>query len=249
MASPRSWPFDDDPDELLAGTHADRPVVAIGVRAAWTRTLPGGSPPSWSLGPLGSPRQSAGAQLGLVLGGLAAVAAGWMLRFQPSPDAVAWRRGAAGGSAPPDCSATWSDTGGRSCTTWPSPAARPLPARPMLRFAPSRRCSGPSGSPLWPTRPGSASTPPLDPPRLRGPQMARLLSSTLPLRCRAACAPEAAVTSRRLQSWHERDIPSASVASWRVLQPCRSPAQCNRGGSLSSWHGSSSPRIRGSQPT
>jgi Nuclease-related domain len=34
--------------------------------------------------------------LSLVLGALAAVAAGWGLRFKPSPDAVAWRRGAAG---------------------------------------------------------------------------------------------------------------------------------------------------------
>jgi hypothetical protein len=32
----------------------------------------------------------------LVVGGLAAVAAGWGLRFRPSPEAVAWRRGAAG---------------------------------------------------------------------------------------------------------------------------------------------------------
>jgi hypothetical protein len=87
MASPRPWPFDDDdrpsgsvrplsptdlqailahlgddPDQLLAGTDADRPVVAVRVRAtvgrpggsalarwrrlravewaAWTRTLP-----------------------------------------------------------------------------------------------------------------------------------------------------------------------------------------------------------------
>jgi hypothetical protein len=37
-----------------------------------------------------------GPRLGLILGGLAAVAAGWGLRFRPSPDAVAWRRGAAG---------------------------------------------------------------------------------------------------------------------------------------------------------
>jgi hypothetical protein len=35
-------------------------------------------------------------QLALVLGALAAVVAGWGLRFKPSPDAVAWRRGAAG---------------------------------------------------------------------------------------------------------------------------------------------------------
>jgi Nuclease-related domain len=144
MASSRSWPFDDedrpsgsvrplsqadlqailahlgdDPDELLAGTSADQPVVAVRVRAsvsrpggsaqarwrrlraaewaAWTRTLPwriaailaigaGGG----ALGSLLAPR------LGLVLGLLAAVAAGWGLRFRPSPDAVAWRRGAAG---------------------------------------------------------------------------------------------------------------------------------------------------------
>jgi Nuclease-related domain len=35
-------------------------------------------------------------RLGLILGGLAAMAAGWGLRFRPSPDAVAWRYGAAG---------------------------------------------------------------------------------------------------------------------------------------------------------
>jgi hypothetical protein len=34
--------------------------------------------------------------LSLVLGVLAAVVAGWGLRFRPSTDAVAWRRGAAG---------------------------------------------------------------------------------------------------------------------------------------------------------
>src|SRR5918996_655287 len=67
MANPRPWPFDDedrpsgsvrplsqadlqailahlnneDPDELLAGTRADRPVVAVRVRASVGR--PGGS--------------------------------------------------------------------------------------------------------------------------------------------------------------------------------------------------------------
>jgi Nuclease-related domain len=35
-------------------------------------------------------------RLTLVLGALAAMAAGWRLRFRPSLDAVAWRRGAAG---------------------------------------------------------------------------------------------------------------------------------------------------------
>jgi hypothetical protein len=145
MATSRPWPCDDeedwpsgsvrplspadlqailahlgsDPDQLLAGTDADRPVVALRVPAsvgrpggsaqarwrqlraaewmAWTRTLPwrvavilGIGAAGGVLGSLLAPR------LGLVLGGLAAVAAGWGLRFRPSPDAVAWRRGAAG---------------------------------------------------------------------------------------------------------------------------------------------------------
>jgi hypothetical protein len=144
MASSRSWPFDDDrpsgsvrplsqadlqailahltddePDELLAGTEADLPVVAVRVRAtvgrpggsaqarwrqlraaewtAWTRTLPwrvavilGIGATGGVLGSLLAPRS------GPFFGVLAAVAAGWGLRFQSSPDAVAWRRGAAG---------------------------------------------------------------------------------------------------------------------------------------------------------
>jgi hypothetical protein len=145
MASSPPWPFDDDDDrpsgsvrplihadlqailahlsddrdELLAGTDADRPVVAVRVRAsvgrpggsaqarwrrmratewaAWTRTMPwrvaailGLAAAGGLLGGLLVPR------LGLVLGGLAAVAAGWGLWFRPSPGAVAWRRGAAG---------------------------------------------------------------------------------------------------------------------------------------------------------
>src|SRR5918993_4310501 len=143
MANARPWPFDDDadrpsgsvrplsqadlqailahltsddPDELLAGTGADRPVVAVRVRAtvgrpggsaqatwrrmrasewaAWTRTLPwrvaatlGMGAGAGVLGSLLAPR------LGLVLGVLAVVAAGWGLRFRPSPDARAWWRG------------------------------------------------------------------------------------------------------------------------------------------------------------
>jgi hypothetical protein len=145
MASSRPWPFDDDenrpsgsvrplsqadlqailahladdPDQLLTGTGADRPVVAVRMRASvgrpggsaqaqwqrlraaewatWTRTLP------WRIavilgiglggGVLG--RQLA-PRLGLVVAALAAVAAGSGLRFRPSPEAVAWRRGAAG---------------------------------------------------------------------------------------------------------------------------------------------------------
>jgi hypothetical protein len=145
MASSRSWPFEDDddrpsgsvrplsqadlqailahlsddPDQLLADTGADRPVVAVRVRAsvgrpggsaqarwrrlraaewaAWTRILP------WRVagllgigvggGVLGNLLAS---RLGLVLSGLVTAAAAWALRFRPSPDAVAWRRGAAG---------------------------------------------------------------------------------------------------------------------------------------------------------
>ena len=111
--------LNEDSDELSAGTSADQPVVAMRVRAtvgqaggsaqakwrrlraadwaAWTRTLPwrvaatvgigvGGT----VLGHLLAPR------FGLVVGMLAAMAVGWGLRFRPSPDAVAWRRGAAG---------------------------------------------------------------------------------------------------------------------------------------------------------
>jgi hypothetical protein len=144
MASSRSWPFEDedrpsgsvrplsqadlqailahlnsDPDQLLAGTGADRPVVAVRVRAtvgrpggsaqekwrrlraaewaAWTRTLP------WRVAVIlgiGTGGGILGSQLvprlGLVVAALAVAAAGWGLRFQPSPDAIAWRRGAAG---------------------------------------------------------------------------------------------------------------------------------------------------------
>ena len=109
----------DDPDQLLAGTGADRPVVAVRVRAtvgrpggsaqarwrrlqaaewaAWTRTLPWRVAAILSIGAGGGVLGSLLApRLGLVIGGLAAIAAGWGLRFRPSPDAVAWRRGAAG---------------------------------------------------------------------------------------------------------------------------------------------------------
>jgi hypothetical protein len=144
MATSRSWPFEDDdrpsgsvrplsqadlqdilahltddPDQLLAGTGADRPVVAVRVRAtvgrpggsaqaqwrrlrsaewtAWTRTLPWRVAAILGIGAAGGVLGSLLAPwLGLVLGGLAAVVAGWGLRFRPSPDAVAWRRGATG---------------------------------------------------------------------------------------------------------------------------------------------------------
>jgi hypothetical protein len=66
-------------------------------RATWIRTLPwrvaailGIGVGGGVLGSLLAPR------LGLVVAALAVVAVGWGLRFRPSPDAVAWRRGAAG---------------------------------------------------------------------------------------------------------------------------------------------------------
>ena len=173
MASSQSWPFEDedrpsgsvrplsqadlqailahlsnDPDQLLARTDADRPVVAVRVRArvgrpggsaqaqwrrmraaewaAWTRTVPwrvatilGMGVSGTVLGRLLVPR------LGLMVGALAAMAAGWGLRFRPSPDAVAWRRGAAGERRTARLLDPWSGTAGWSCTTWPSSAAGP----------------------------------------------------------------------------------------------------------------------------
>jgi hypothetical protein len=145
MASSRPWPFHDDDDrpsgsvrplsqadlqailahladdsdQLLAGTDADRPVVAVRVRAsvgrpggsaqatwrqlraaewaAWTRTLP------WRVTAIlvvGTGGGVLGSQLvprwGLFLGGLVVLVTGWGLWFRPRPDTIAWRRGAAG---------------------------------------------------------------------------------------------------------------------------------------------------------
>jgi hypothetical protein len=145
MVSSRPWPFDDDedrpsgsvrplsqadlqailahlgddPDQLLAGTGADRPVVALRLRAsigspgasahaeyrrrravewaAWTRTLPWRVAVILGMGVGGGVFGSLLAtRLGLILSGLATVAAAWALRFRPSPKARAWRRGAIG---------------------------------------------------------------------------------------------------------------------------------------------------------
>src|SRR5829696_9156522 len=109
----------DDLDQLLTGTDADRPVVAVRVRAsvgrpggsaharwrrlraaewaAWTRTLPWRVAATLSIGAGGGALGSLlTPRLGLVVGGLAALLAGWGLRFRASPEARAWRRGAAG---------------------------------------------------------------------------------------------------------------------------------------------------------
>jgi hypothetical protein len=50
-------------------------------------------------------------------------------------------------------------------------------------FAPFRRCWGPNGSPGWPTRPGSASTPPPYLQRLQGPRLATELLAFTPVEC------------------------------------------------------------------
>jgi hypothetical protein len=138
----------DDPDELLAGTDTHQPVVALRVGAsvgrpggsaqarwrqeraaewaAWTRSLPRRVAATLGIGLAGGVLGSLLApRLGLVLGGLAALVAGWGLRFRPSADAVAWRRGRRGSDAPPAYSTRWSGMAGRSCTIWPSPAAEP----------------------------------------------------------------------------------------------------------------------------
>jgi hypothetical protein len=144
MAGFRPWPFEDDdrpsgsvrplsqsdlqamlahlnhdPDQLLACTGADRPVVAVRVRAsvgrpggsaqaqwrraravewaAWSRILPWRLAATLGIGAaVGVLGSLFAARLSLVLGALAAVAVGWGLRFRPSPEAVAWRRGAVG---------------------------------------------------------------------------------------------------------------------------------------------------------
>ena len=64
---------------------------------AWTRTLPWRVAVILGVGAAGAVFGSLLAlRLGLAAAGLAASTAGWALRFRPSPDAVTWRRGAAG---------------------------------------------------------------------------------------------------------------------------------------------------------
>jgi hypothetical protein len=109
----------EDADQLLAGTGPDRPVVARRVQASvgrpggsahatwrwlraaewatWIRTLPWRVAATLAIGAgAGLVGSLLASRLGLVIGVLAATAAGWGLRFRPSPDAVTWRRGAGG---------------------------------------------------------------------------------------------------------------------------------------------------------
>jgi hypothetical protein len=82
-------------------------------------------------------------------------------------------------TAPRSPGAKWSSAGCRSCRPGACPAC----------FAPSRRSWGPSGSPTWPTRPGSASAPLPNLRPLRGPPTGAADSSPRPALLRAECSP------------------------------------------------------------
>ena len=161
MASSRSWTFDDDdrpsgsvrplsqadlqailahlnsddPDELLAGTGADRPVVAMRVRAsvgrpgdsahaqwrrlrasewaAWTRTLPWRIAATLGIGVGGGVLgRLVGPRFGLVVRVLAALAVGWGCGSGPAQTPSPGDAGRLGSSAPLGCSAPWSGRDG-----------------------------------------------------------------------------------------------------------------------------------------
>ena len=137
----------DDPDEPLAGTGADQPVVAVRVRASvgrpggsaqarwqqiraaewgsWTQTLPWRVAATLGIGAGGAVLGSLLVpRLGLVIGALAAVVAGWGCGSGPAPMPPPGGGGRRGSDAPPGCSAPWSAMDGRSCTTSPSPGSQ-----------------------------------------------------------------------------------------------------------------------------
>jgi hypothetical protein len=102
-------------------------------RARWTHGLP------WRLAAVLAAGLTAGLVCAKVVPDVAellalapAAALGWRLRFRPSANTRAWRRGAVGERrtarllAPFGCSPPWSAVAGRCCTTWPSPAPRPI---------------------------------------------------------------------------------------------------------------------------
>jgi hypothetical protein len=180
MASSPLWPFDDedrpsgsvrplsqadlqailahlgdDPDELLAGTDADQPVVALRVRATlgrpggaaqarwrqlraaewatWMRTLPwrvavllGIGVGGGVLGSLLAPR------LGLVVAALAVATVGWGLRFPAQPRCGGGGGGGGAAHRPPL---------GSAGATWVGGPARPGRPR-ILASRRHRRLSG-----------------------------------------------------------------------------------------------------------
>ena len=109
-----------------ASAHVEYRRRRAAERADWTRGLP------WRAGAV----LAAGVTTGLLatqvapdLAGLLAVAVaaglGWGLRFRPSPDAIAWRRGAVGERRTARLLSPLERQGWWSCTTWPFPAAGP----------------------------------------------------------------------------------------------------------------------------
>jgi hypothetical protein len=133
-AGPAEWP-----------PAASRPVVALRMRAstgrpgasahatyrrrralelaAWTRGLPWRATAVLTAGLAGG---LLGARVAPRLAGLLALAAaaavGWQLRFRPSVDTRAWRRGAKGERRTARLLAPSSGRAGRSCMIWLSPA-------------------------------------------------------------------------------------------------------------------------------
>jgi hypothetical protein len=130
----------NEDEGLLAGPAAGGPVVALRVRASvgrpgasahaehrrrraaerasWTHSLP------WRAAAVLAAAVAAGLPATQVTpdrAGLLAVAVaaglGWRLRFRPSADTLAWRRGATGERRTARLLAPWSAAAGRSCTT------------------------------------------------------------------------------------------------------------------------------------
>ena len=94
--------------------------------AAWTRTLPWRVAITFGVGAAGGVLGSLLApRLSVVLGALAAVAAGWGFGSGPVPTLSPGDGERRASDAPPDYSANWRGRGGQSCTTWPSRTAGP----------------------------------------------------------------------------------------------------------------------------
>jgi len=138
----------DDPDQLLAGTNAIGRWWRSGCGPAWAdraappkpggasnerlrgRPGPGPCPGESALfwGSVSVGESSAACSRpggGWSSGGLAVMAAGWGCGSSPAPTPSPGDGARPGSGAPPACWLRWSDRGGRSCTTGPSPAARP----------------------------------------------------------------------------------------------------------------------------
>jgi hypothetical protein len=172
MASSRPWPLDDDDrpsgsvrplsqadlqailnhltdaDQLLADTDADRPVVAVRVRASvgqpggsaqarwrrmraaewtrWTRSLPWRVAASLGIGASGGLLGNLLApRLGLVSAGSRPWWPAGDCGSSPAPTPSPGGAERPGSDARAASWLRWSGTAGSSCTTWPSPTARP----------------------------------------------------------------------------------------------------------------------------